>query len=543
MFEGAPPEERLRQIREQLAQEQEQKQGTSNGVGDRPTIEIVSGGRHLAADEGLKALVAAGVEVYQRDMGLVRVAQVPAKNSGGEILKVPRIVKMTGAILSRLAGQSASWQRFDKRSQKMVAVDPPKPVVEQMLDMSGQWPFPCLTGIIQCPTLRRDGSLLASEGYDEASGLVLVSAVALPPIGDSRAEAKVALGVLDELLLEFPFVDARDRSVALSMILTSTLRGAFEVAPMHLVVAPRPGTGKSYLADVASMVATGDRCAVIAVAPRAEETEKRLIGAALSGSPIIALDNCRDLLEGDFLCQVTERPLMSLRGLGKSDLHRIWNTFTFFANGNNAQVADDMVRRTVRCALDANCENPERRNFKAAPLAMIVADRGKYVGACLTIACAYNAANRPNSLTQVPSYGEWSSVVREPLVWLGCADPIETMEQLRIEDPIGAERQAVFTAWKREIGVEHGDDRRRARTKEIVEKAAESIELRAALVGVAAPRFGSDIDRTKLGKWLSREEKSIAAGCKLMADRSDAARPKWYLEFVRTQARGGSSPM
>jgi len=105
---------------------------------------------------------------------------------------------------------------------------------------------------------------------------------------------------------------------------------------MHLVTAPRPGTGKSYLADIASMIATGDRCAVKPASPNAEETEKRLVGAALSGRPIIALDNCRDVLRGDFLCQVTERPLLELRALGKSDQHRIPNTFSFFANGNKS---------------------------------------------------------------------------------------------------------------------------------------------------------------------------------------------------------------
>ena len=77
------------------------------------------------------------------------------------------------------------------------------------------------------------------------------------------------------------------------------------------------------------MIATGERCAVETMAPEYAETEKRLIGSALSGFPIIALDNCRGVIEGDFFCQVVERPLMNLRALGKSDKHRIPNTYTF----------------------------------------------------------------------------------------------------------------------------------------------------------------------------------------------------------------------
>jgi putative DNA primase/helicase len=535
---GLPPEgeEWVRIVNERL--EREGAAGKTNGEAHLPSIEVVAGGRHLAADQGLRALVAGGVAFYQRDRTLVRIALLKAKNSSGETFAVPGIVRVTDAILGRALGQSANWQRFDKRSRKLVAIDPPTPVVSQILDMAGAWPFAPLTGIISCPTLRRDGSLLAVAGYDDATGLVLVNGLSLPPFGETRADAQRALELLDGLLIEFPFVGEKDRAVARSMIMTSTLRAGFEVPPMHLVVSPRPGTGKSYLADVASMIATGDRCAVIAASPNREETEKRLVGAALAGNPIIALDNCRELLEGDFLCQITERPLLSLRALGKSPPHRIANTFTFFANGNNAQVANDMVRRTVRCALDANCENPEARSFASAPLAMVAADRGKYVASCLTIARAYIVAGRPLALPPLPSYEGWSKMVRDPLVWLGCADPVGTMQELRNEDPKGTERQAMFSAWKSEIGIDHGgENKRRLTTRQVVEKAASAPELSAALLTIAATRFGSGINAKVLGQWLSREEKNIADGCKLMADRSDAARPKWYLELIERNPR------
>lgn len=81
-------------------------------------------------------------------------------------------------------------------------------------------------------------------------------------------------------------------TVAMSMLLTPVLRGATPAVPMHLVTAPQAGTAKSYLADVASMIATGERIAAVAVAPNPEETEKRLVGSALAGHPVIGLDNC-----------------------------------------------------------------------------------------------------------------------------------------------------------------------------------------------------------------------------------------------------------
>jgi putative DNA primase/helicase len=502
----------------------------SNGHGAIESIEVKGGERHLAADRGLQALAAAQVPFYQRGTKMVRVARVKAKNASGETFLVPGIVPVTDAILDRALGQSVPWVRFDVRTKKHVAIDPPKPVVQQILGMVDEWPFPPLRGIIQCPTLRRDGSLLDAEGYDEQTGLVLSKSLKMPPIPDrpTREDAEASLAQLNMLLTEFPFVDDEgSHAVALSMIMTPVLRAAMEVAPMHLVNKPAPGTGASYLADVASMIATGNRCAVKAQGRNPEETEKRLIGSALEGRPIIALDNCHRVLEGDFLCQVTERPLLELRALGKSDQHIIANSFCIFANGNNITVADDMVRRTIRCAMDANRENPELRSFKSSPLAMISANRGNFVAACLTIARAYVAAGRPNQSPPLASFEQWSAIVRDPLVWLGCRDPVATMDALRKEDPAGVERHRVFEAWKLRIGVD-----RPATTSEIIEIANSDTPLRDALRAVASRRLGTEIDPKELGKWLSSQEKTIAAGCKLKVDRlTNKAKPKWYLEF------------
>jgi len=251
--------------------------------------------------------------------------------------------------------------------------------------MSGEWPFPVLAGVIGTPTMRPDGSLLLAEGYDESTGLVLLGAPPIPSIPQepTRQDAETALRMIDALLDEFPFrdggrIESVDRAVALSELITPVLRGAMVTVPMHLANAPSPGTGKSYLADLASGIATGERCAVVAFSPDAKETEKRLNGSALAGHPIIGLDNASGTIEGDLLCQMTERPLLQLRPLGTSKMVRVPNTYTVLTNGNNAVVAADMVRRTIECRLDANMESPESRVFHDNPLARITRDRGAY---------------------------------------------------------------------------------------------------------------------------------------------------------------------
>lgn len=516
------------------------KRGQAKPKTKTATISIIvrAGLRHVAADEGLAALHAAGVEFYQRDRTLVRVCRIKAKSANGDVILVPGVVPLAPAILGRELGRAAQWEKFD-RLGSLVRIDPPKEIIEQIVCMVGEWPFPPLAGVIGCPTLRPDGSLLAAEGYDLATGLVLHNGVTMPPVSENptRDDALRALKAISSLLAEFPFADKASKAVALSMIVTPVLRGAMAAAPMHLVNAPQPGTGKSYLADVASAIATGERCAVISVGPNAEETEKRLVGAALAGHPIIALDNCRELLQGDFLCQVTERPMLQLRRLGSSDQIRVANTFTTFANGNNATVADDLVRRTIQALLDANMESPETRVFKANPLAMIRQNRGHYIAACLTICRAYIAEGSPHRLPPLESYEQWSDRVRSALVWLGCHDPVETMEAARGADPVREDRATLFKAWRDELVVGQqylaGDIAEQAAARYDYDQSFVRPALHAALLAVASQRANAaQIDARRLGIWLKNNENTIIGGHKLTADRSDSQRPRFTLRRV-----------
>jgi putative DNA primase/helicase len=510
-------------------------------VGAVMIIDVRAGLRHEAADAGLSALRGAGIAFYQRGSSLVRVRMIEAKDANGEVTLTPGIAPVSRALLGRELGRAACWMRFSPKGERH-RIDPPQAVVDQIAEMAGHWPFPTLAGAIGTPTLRPDGSLLATEGYDDATGLVLIGSPVMPPLpaAPTRNDAERSLALLDGLLDEFPFADGGkatqsvNRAVALSMIITPMARGALPPAvPMHLVNAPDSGSGKSYLADIVSFIATGHPCAVISASPKVDETEKRLIGAALSGFPIIGLDNCRDLIEGDFLCQLTERPLLQLRPLGTSEVVRVANTFTVLANGNNATIAGDMVRRTIQCALDANMENPADREFNSDPIAQIKRDRGAYIAACLTIVRAYLTAGTPGKLPRLPSYGAWSDLVRSALVWLGRPDPVATMETARNADPVRQQRGAVFAAWATELGTGGG-----YLTSELIARADDRDDtgalsrpmLHNSFIEVARQRGGSAIDPKRLGRWLSGATDTIANRFKLTVDRSDQTRPRWIID-------------
>ncbi len=191
---------------------------------------------------------------------------------------------------------------------------------------------------------------------------------------------------------------------------------------------------------------------------------------------------------------------------------------TFFANGNNVVVVGDLCRRVIRSRLDAMMERPELRQFKAIPMEMILADRGKYIAACLTICRAYIAAGRPNKLPQLASFGEWSDTVRSALVWLGEADPVKSQDMSQAEDPETAALLTMLNEWKGKIGVGQGNgkqlrdvvilcDANKATPsgKEYINKG-----LRDAVLAVMPIQHHLKPDADALGYWLrSRKERRI----------------------------------
>jgi len=219
-------------------------------------------------------------------------------------------------------------------------------------------------------------------------------------------DARQALNLLSDLLAEFPFASESDKAAGLSALMTPVVRGALGAAPLHVLEAPEAGSGKSYLIDVAAAIAVGETAAVIAAGRNEEESEKRLAAELLTGQSIISIDNLNGDLSGDFLCQLIERPIVRPRVLGKSETKAIPNRVTVFANGNNLRLVGDIVRSAVRCRLDAQLERPELRQFRADPQQAVLADRGKYIAAVLTIVRAYQIAGNPDCLPSLASFGE-----------------------------------------------------------------------------------------------------------------------------------------
>jgi hypothetical protein len=433
---------------------------------------------------------------------------------------------------------AALFERFNGRSRHWVVVDPPNQVAEALLTR-GRWKLPHVAGVITTPTLRSDGSLLTDNGYDAATGLYLESALgvlAMPP--PTREAAEAGLKLLTDLFAEFSFVAPLDRTVALAGLLTALVRGSLPTSPMFLVRAHTPGTGKSYLVDCISAIAAGRACPVITASWSEEEIEKRLGAILLSGAAISSIDNCTRDLGGETLCQLTERPLVQIRILGRSETPECECHTTVFATGNNVSLKGDLIRRGLLCNLDTLAERPELRAFQHDPLRQVLKSREAYVAAALTIMRAYLAAGAPQVCDALGSYSEWSRMVRAPLIWLGEPDPVESMNSAREEDEGLNDIRELFELWTNYLDLDE-----RYTTARILEVACEAPAandfnrqpFKDLLLRVAGDRNDSGgVSVKRLGWWLRGISGRVEAGYRLNMGRLNMARASFWLTKVKS---------
>jgi hypothetical protein len=501
-----------------------------------PTIRLVAGQLPRTIAEAERALLASGLPIFARAGILVHPVTETVAAADGHQTRIARLRAFSADSLLEWVADAALFQRFDLKRKQWTDTDPPQRVVQMLLAREARWRIPRISGVITTPTLRADGSLLATPGYDAQSELYLLAGLSLPtiPKQPTRNEAQAALQLLTDLLAEFSFAAPVDQAVALSGLLTALVRGSLTTAPLYLIRAHTAGTGKSYLVDVIAAIATGRLCPVITASKDKEETEKRLGAVILSGVAIVSLDNCTLDLEGDLLCQLTERPLVKIRILGRSEMPECECHTTVFATGNNILLRGDMVRRGLPCNLDASIERPELREFKGNPLHAVLSDRGLYVAAALTIVRAYLAAGAPTVCGPLGSYAAWSRMARAPLVWLGQPDPVQSMDSAREDDPELANIREFFSLWRDYLTLDEPYT-----CREIIETACKppapgdfnSQPFKALLLRVAEDK--GNVSAKRLGWWLRKISGRVIGKYRLNSDRLNAAQVGYRLTKAR----------
>src|SRR6185369_9181101 len=108
--------------------------------------------------------------------------------------------------------------------------------------------------------------------------------------------------------------------------------------------------------------------------------------------------------------------------------------------------SEDMARRILLVNLDAQMENPEERKFTPGFLDNVHAHRAELLSDALTI-WRWGRQNSIDAGKPLGNYEIWAQWCRDPLLALGCRDPVERIAAMKAADPRRAKLVTLFDVW------------------------------------------------------------------------------------------------
>jgi len=360
------------------------------------------------------------------------------------------------SLLTRLA----DWVKISDTG--ILHVRPPKTVIQIVHSdpvHSGGASLPQIEAVAHTPILDAEGRLIATPGYHPHARLWLSPSkdlLHMPEIAANPSAADIASArslILDDLFVDFPFAGEAERANAVAALLLPFVRRIIAApTPLHLIESPTPGTGKTLLADVISLVATGRKADPISIGRDEAEIEKKAVAILLRGRPIVLFDNINHALDSGVLAAViTSYPVYNGRRLSVSEMLDLPNNVAWLATANNPRMTTEIARRCARIRLDAPVERPwERTCFKHSPLVpWIIQNRARIIHACLTLIRSWQAAGSVRSKRHLGSFDEWSETMGGILEHVGIAGFIENLQEMydTVDDQTSELRELIAAWW------------------------------------------------------------------------------------------------
>jgi putative DNA primase/helicase len=311
----------------------------------------------------------------------------------------------------------------------------------------------------------------------------------------------------------FPFEGDGDRAAWLAGALTPIGWALFDgPSPGILVDAPARDVGKTSLASLGCLIATGCPPARRSWPLLEEEQAKVLTTIAGGGGAVALLDNVRGSLGGAALdAYLTSGGALGGyvgRALGTNSDIEADRVPMLWVTGNNVQLHADTVRRLLSVRLVWKGARPagERQGLPPLPTA---AGAPALWALAATILRAWVLAGRPVAkLPAMGSFEAWSASVRAAVQWVSKLDPCASRARLQHVDREQLEHAAVVAALRGVFDVGQAwtvrDVVQRVTPPATGGLGSAAQDLRDALLELGAARKGGDVDAVLLGHRLRR---------------------------------------
>jgi hypothetical protein len=382
------------------------------------------------------------------------------------------------------------------------------------IDGASEWDrVPNIASITHTPTLRSDGTLINTPGYDARSGVLFLPDNGLIPLeipGEVPAEwVSWARDSILYLLRDFPFERPGHRSNMIAMLLTPILRRVIPPPyPMFLLNAHQRGTGKSLLARVARTLHGGVHRPELS--PDDEEIRKQITSIlSTTTAPYVNFDNVTSVIKSSHIANVLTTPVWSDRPLGQTGNIECTNDRVWLVTGNNIRIGGDMARRVQWISLDAMVPKPEYRTGFAEKnlIGYVTQNRGAILSALLVLTLWWVQRGMPFKEIRSDDYDRWAGGIAEILegagIGEGFGEIIDTGDPDMSDDELELGQALTMLA---EIfgGVPW--------TVRDLRKRSETLGPDAELINDAIPgscRIAKDIWKS-FGRYMIRHERSYA---------------------------------
>lgn len=380
---------------------------------DLPKIDAGSGNLAEIAGQAWEAVKASNNPPYLFQRGNL-MTRIKTGDVGEPFLAVVPESGLRG-ILAR----TAWWYRWAGRGEDKYMIDalPPTAVVKDM-QSAPEMTLPMISRIVEAPVFGHDGQLETSPGYHASSRTFYWdSGLRFGPVPERPAVSDVDRAktlIVDDLLGDFPFTSESELAHSVAAMLAPFVREMIAgPTPLHMIEAPTPGTGKSYLADAISIPSTGRPSATTTEGRDEDEWRKRITASLLAAPTFLLIDNVRRKLDSAALSAALTSQAWQDRILGRSELTTLPVRTVWLATGNNPALTTEMARRTVRIRLDAKTARPwQRSGFRHKDLrGWASANRGDLVWAALTLVQTWIAKGMPPGDYVLGQYESWARVI------------------------------------------------------------------------------------------------------------------------------------
>jgi hypothetical protein len=409
----------------------------ANVIPDAPTqpiIRLAQGNYSNIIDQMENLMVP---EIYVQGPHLVRRTQAHDDAKIQRKDDALMLTMVTGEWLKKRFGEIALIQKWLKSESTWISTDLTVEYVNGLLNLGGWTRLRPLNAIARAPFVREDGSICDTPGYDPRTRVLYVPSTEYPniPADPDFDSARAALERIRGVFDQFPWKEPASESAFLSHILAEAARLAIDCCPIYFYDAPSAGTGKGLLQEMAARIVHGSEPAIRPWVSDGDEIRKSLYASLLAGDRSLWFDNVPTghKVRSPELCAFITSSTWKDRKLGESETLGVPNKCVLVASGNNITPVSDLARRSLVVRMDANTEKLKERVFKI-PEGMlrpyVMEHRPQMLVDALTVIKAFHAAKSiPKMPVALQSFGAWSRFCRDPLIWLGLADPVVTQKE------------------------------------------------------------------------------------------------------------------